>query len=181
MNELQKLGFELILILGNPGTGKSTGMRTLEHDSNIWYNADNKNPVWKGGREEYGTKNEPRSPYHIIPKSYAEIIKHIRGGQEKGMFCKNPVAFITAHVETYKEADEYRVRLKTLGSMATNMQLEGKLEAVLYTTVEVEDSKPVFYLETQNNGHNTARSPEEMLDPKIPNDYKLVLEKLRKY
>ena len=56
MSDLQKLGFELIMVLGEPGTGKSTGMRTLEHDTNIWYNTDNKNPVWIGGKEEYGKK-----------------------------------------------------------------------------------------------------------------------------
>jgi len=63
MSELQRMGFELILVLGPPGTGKSSGMRTLPSKTNIWYNIDNKNPVWIGGKEEYGKKN---SPLHLI-------------------------------------------------------------------------------------------------------------------
>jgi hypothetical protein len=72
------LGFELILVLGEPGTGKSSGMRTLHHNSNIWYNTDNKNPTWQGGRE-YGRKVAPRAPFHIIPSTYSEIIQHFKG------------------------------------------------------------------------------------------------------
>ena len=53
MVQLQELGFELILIIGPPGTGKSSGMRHLPHNTNMWFNADNKNPVWEGGKEEY--------------------------------------------------------------------------------------------------------------------------------
>ena len=47
---LQDQGFEIILIIGPPGTGKSSGMATLDPNTNIWFNADNKNPVWKGGK-----------------------------------------------------------------------------------------------------------------------------------
>jgi hypothetical protein len=45
--DLQALGFELILSLGEPGTGKSSGMRTLHHNSNIWYNTDNESLLGK--------------------------------------------------------------------------------------------------------------------------------------
>ncbi len=77
MSDIQNRGFEIVLILGEPGTGKSSGMRTLPHESNIWYNTDNKNPVWEGGRTEYGRKSNPIAPYHLIPTSYKEIIDHI--------------------------------------------------------------------------------------------------------
>ncbi len=77
MSDIQNKGFEIVLILGEPGTGKSSGMRTLPHESNIWYNTDNKNPVWEGGRAEYGKKSSPIAPYHLIPTSYKEIIDHI--------------------------------------------------------------------------------------------------------
>src|SRR6187402_914003 len=56
ISDLQDRGFEIVLILGEPGTGKSTGMRTLPSKTNVWFNADNKNPVWEGGKNEYGTK-----------------------------------------------------------------------------------------------------------------------------
>ena len=102
MTQLQELGFFIVLVLGNPGTGKSTGMRTLPHQTNIWYNTDYKDPVWRGGRKEYGTKNNPIEPYHVVPKSYDEIIQHIKTGMEKGAIDPNPIAFVTGHLETYK-------------------------------------------------------------------------------
>lgn len=177
-SELQALGFELVMILGEPGTGKSSGMMTLEHNTNIWYNADDKNPVWTGGTEEYGKKSSPRSPYHVVPKTYQEILDHIKGGISKGMFAKEKVAFMTGHTEIYKSGYENKERLKTLGKVATKMQLEGKMETVLYSRVVMENDVPTFYFETQNNGTNTARSHMGMFPGKIPNDYKLIRDKI---
>lgn len=181
MSDLQTLGFEIVLILGEPGTGKSSGMRTLPHNTNIWYNADNKNPVWEGGKEEYGKKIKPRTPYHLIPKSYKEIINDIKEGIKAGMFEDERYAFITGHTETYKVGNDTKERLKTLGKMATKMQLEGKMETVLYSRVELEAGKPVFILETQNNGSNTARSHQNMFEGKISNDYNFIVQKLLSY
>jgi hypothetical protein len=178
MHDLQELGFENILILGEPGTGKSSGMRTLEHDTNIWYNTDEKNPVWIGGREEYGRKNAPRAPYHIVPKTYVEIINHINIGMANGMFESDRFAFVLGHTEVYKKGNDNMERLKTLGKVATKMQIEGKLETVLYSRVEMEGGKPAFILETQNNGFNTARSHQGMFEGKIENDYGLIINKL---
>ena len=110
---------------------KSTGMRTLPHDTNIWFNADNKNPVWEGGKEEYGKKLNPRLPFHLIPKSYKDIIDHIDLGLSKGMFEDERYAILTGHTEDYKSGNENFKRLKVLGNLATKMQLEGRLETVL--------------------------------------------------
>jgi hypothetical protein len=181
IGDLQRRGFTLALILGEPGTGKSSGMRTLAPNTNIWYNADNKNPVWVGGNAEYGKKVAPRQPYHVIPTSYAEIIAHIDAGIAKGMFEDDRYAFITGHIETFKSGNETLQRLKVLGNMATKMQLEGKLESVFYSAVEKGANGLDFILETQNNGFNTARSPQELFEPKIPNDYGFILEKLMSY
>ncbi len=178
MTELQRMGFELILIIGSPGTGKSSGMRTLPPKTNIWYNIDNKNPVWTGGKEEYGKKNAPIAPYHVIPYSYSDIINHIKGGLEKGMFEEERFAILTGHIENFKEGNDQRMRLKTLGQLNNKMQLEGKLETVLYSVVEKEGSDIKYLLETQNNGFNTARSPMGVFEGKIPNDYGFVIEKL---
>jgi len=179
--ELQILGFELILVIGPPGVGKSTGMAKLPSKTNIWYNADNKNPVWEGGRLEYGKKLTPIAPYHVIPKTYDDIINHIKEGIENGMFENDRYAFITGHTETYKEANETRVRLKTLGNLANKMQIEGKLETVFYANVDVEDGKNNYILETQNNGFNTARSPQNLFEGKVGNDYNMIVEKLLSY
>lgn len=180
MSDIQNLGFEIILILGEPGTGKSSGMRTLESKTNIWYNADNKNPVWEGGKTEYGKKNAP-TRYQVIPQSYKDIIEHIKGGIAAGAFEEERFAFITGHTETYKVGNDTKERLKILGKVGTKMQLEGKMETVLYSRVEMEGGSPKYVLETQNNGFNTARSPQNLLEGKIDNDYKMIIEKLKTY
>lgn len=179
--DLQELGFEIALIVGPPGVGKSTGMRNLPSKTNIWCNADNKNPVWQGGRAEYGKKTAPIAPYHFIPKSYKDIINHIKEGLANGMFEEDRYAILTGHTETYKEGSETRIRLKTLGNLANKMQIEGKLEQVFYANVEKDGDDLNYILETQNNGHNTARSPMGLFEGKIENDYNFIIEKLKNY
>ncbi len=179
--DLQELGFELILIIGQPGTGKSSGMRTLPSKTNMWFNADNKNPVWKGGKQEYGTKFDTIKPYHFVPKAYNDIIAMIKACDSKGLFAKEKYAFITGHTENFKEGNDSRVRLKTLGKLANKMQIEGKLETVLYSAVEMEGGTPKYILETQNNGFNTARSPMGLFEGKIENDYGDIVKKLKEY
>jgi hypothetical protein len=181
ISDLQDRGFEIILILGEPGTGKSTGMRTLPHDTNIWFNADNKNPVWEGGKEEYGKKLNPRLPFHLVPKSYKDIIDHIDLGLSKGMFEDERYAILTGHTEDYKTGLDNKKRLKTLGNLATKMQLEGRLETVLYSDVKREGDTTHYVLITENDGVNTARSPMGLFEPVIDNDYHAVISKLLSY
>lgn len=181
ISDLQDLGFEIVLILGEPGTGKSSGMRTLEPKTNIWFNADNKNPVWEGGKEEYGKKANPKMPFHLIPKSYKEITDHIKDGLSRGMFEEERYAILTGHTEDYKTGNETKRRLKTLGNLATKMQLEGRLETVLYSDVRKDADETQYVLITENDGYNTARSPMGLFEPIIPNDYKLLIDKLLTY
>jgi hypothetical protein len=181
MVALQDRGFELVMIMGDPGTGKSTGMRNLLPDTNIWYNADNKNPVWKGGKKEYGKKSNPRNPYHVIPKTYKDITAHIDVGLDEGMFEEERIAFVIGHVETNKVGLNVKSRLKTLGNMANKMQIEGKLETVLYSEISMNGADPEYVLHTQNNGLNTARSPQGMLEPIMKNDYQAIVDAMKAY
>lgn len=181
ISDLQDLGFECIMVLGEPGTGKSTGMRTLPSKTNIWFNADNKNPVWAGGKEEYGKKVNPKMPFHIIPKSYEDITRIIKDGLSKGMFEEERFAILTGHTEDYKTGLETKRRLKTLGNLSTKMQLEGKLETVLYSEVRKEGGETKYLLVTENDGYNTARSPMGLFEPVIENDYNFIIEKLLTY
>lgn len=162
-------------------TGKSSGMRTLPTGTNIWFNADNKNPVWTGGTKEYGKKTSPKFPFHIIPKSYSDILAHIDKGLANGTFEKEKFAILTGHTEDYRTGTENKRRLKVIGNIATKMQLEGKLETVLYSTVRKEAGEVQYLLETQNDGYNTARSPMGVFEPIIDNDYNLVIEKLSEF
>lgn len=181
ISSLQDKGFEIVLVLGEPGTGKSTGMRTLPPNTNIWFNADNKNPVWVGGKAEYGTKLNPRMPYHLIPKKYSEIINHIDEVEKRIGFEEQKFAILTAHIEDYKSGVYQKRRLKTLGKVATNMQLEGRLETVLYAEVEKNGNENRYVLTTQNDGTNTARSPMDLFESVIDNDYNFVIDKLLEY
>lgn len=180
-SDLQDLGFETILVLGDPGTGKSSAMMNLPTKTNIWFNADNKNPVWVGGKEEYGKKHTPKMPFHVIPKEYADITNHIKFGLDKGMFEEERFAFLTAHSEEYKKGNEVHYRLKTLGNIATKMQLEGKYETVLCAKAIREGGDTKYVFETQNDGFNTSRSPMGLFEPIIPNDYNEVIKKLIEY
>lgn len=179
MIELQKMGFELVLILGSPGSGKTFGMKSLDPESNIWYNTDAKLPSFKGGRKAYGTLKAP-SKNHVLPSTYSQIIADIKG-RGKDAYGELPIAFLTAHTEDFKSGRDSRVRLKTLGKVATKMQLEGLCNNVFYTRVDTEEGAPKFVFETQNNGFNTARSYEEMLPDIIPNDYQMILEAIQNY
>lgn len=181
ISDLQDRGFEIILILGEPGTGKSSGMRKLLPETNIWFNADNKNPVWVGGKEQYGKKVNPKMPYHVIPKNYTDIIEHVDEVLSRGMFEEERYAIITGHTEDYKSGIDNKKRLKTLGNLATKMQLEGRLETVLYSDVRRDGDKTNYVLITENDGVNTARSPMGLFEPVIENDYQAVLDKLLEY
>ena len=178
---LQDLGFTTLLVIGNAGTGKSAGMRTLPSKSNIWYNADNKNPTWIGGKQEYGKKNNPKAPYHVIPKTYGDILNHIKTGLKKDMFEEDRYAILTGHIETYKEGLDDRARLKVIGNLSNKMQIERKFENIMYAKVVMEDGTPKYVLETQNDGYNTARSYMGLFEPQIDNDYDFIINKLQEF
>lgn len=180
ISALNERGFECIFLLSEPGQGKSSSMRNLPHNTNVWFNCDNKNPVWIGGKDEYGTKFNPRKPYHIIPKTYAEIITHIDEMIRRNMFADERFAILTGHIETYKSGTNNNQRLKVLGNLSTKMQLEGRAETVIYANVNPDASDGQKYVfETQNNGYNTARTPMGMFAPVIDNDMNFVLDTLQ--
>lgn len=67
-----------------------------------------------------------------------------------------------------------REKVKTIGKMLDEkLTVEGCFDIVLYC----QDHK--FF--TQSNGQSTAKSPEGMFDLEIPNDLKLVDDKIREY
>lgn len=179
IDDLLLKNFDVILILGEPGTGKSSGLRTLPSKSNIWFNNDRKNPTWIGGEEEYGKKFNPTPRFHVIPQSYEDIITVIDKVIAAGMFEDDKYAILTAHTETYKVGNLTKERLKTLGKQATKMRIEGKLETVLYSRTEKSKGKTVYILETENDSFNTARSKQQSkFPPKIPNDYNYIINRL---
>lgn len=188
---LQSLGFETVLVLGYEGTGKSFGIRYLEPGTNIWYNGDNKNPTFKTveyegktfkARDVYGTKSAP-TKYMVIPKLYNDIINHITSIKNAGLLEDNPIAFLTGHIEDYKSGDgNVRQRLKTLGNLASKMNVEGSVENCFYTYLDATNEKPVFKLDTMNTGSNTGRSMHNAFQSRyIDNDFNLIYNALNDY
>ena len=191
VNDLQKLNFEIVLVLGYEGTGKSYGIKYLEPKTCFWYNADNKNPTFKNiqhgdttisSREFYGTKTNP-GKFMIIPNTYDDITNHLNALKEKGFLDDNPIAFLLAHVEDYKSEDgEMRQRLKTLGNLATKMNIEGIVENCFYTKLVSVGDKVEFKLDTKNSGTNTCRSLEDAFNTRyIDNNFQLIYDAIKNY
>lgn len=189
--DLQKLGFETVLVLGYEGTGKSFGARYVEPETLMWYNADNKNPTFKtvefGGesftsREVYGTKKNP-TKFMKIPTTYQQITDHIQFLDSKGAIAEERIAIILGHVEDYKTTDgDIRQKLKILGNMASKMNIEGSLENCLYTKVTRMGEKVEYKLDTQNSGTNTGRSLHGAFEGRyIDNDFNMIYEAITNY
>lgn len=180
IKHLQALGFEIFLILGYEGSGKSYGIKSLPEGTCIWYNADGKNPTWKGGKEIFGTKNNP-TKYQVLVNSYSQIISDIKK-RGSDAFEQDRVAFVLAHIDDYKSGYEQRQRLKVLGNLARNLSIEGLMENVLYSEINVDGAKREYYFRTANSGVDTCRSSEGLFDAeKIPNSFQYILDKLSKY
>lgn len=191
VDDLQRLGFEVVLVLGYEGSGKSFGLKYLEPGTNIWYNADRKNPTFKdvefasqkfNARKVYGTKIQ-QTPYMVFPTTYSDITNHIEGIQKQGLLAEKRVAFLIAHVEDYKsEGGEMRQRLKTLGGLASKMNIEGSVENCFYTKINPLGDKVEFKLDTVNTGTNTGRTLEQAFESRyIDNNYQLIYDAIVNY
>jgi len=84
--------------------------------------------------------------------------------------------YFLQHTETTADGSK---KAKTIGKMLDEkITLEGMVTIVL--SAEKENSN--YYFETQNNGSNTAKSPEDMFeDFRIENDIRLVDDKVCEY
>lgn len=92
---------------------------------------------------------------------------------------------VAGHIEeAYDSEGILRRRALVPGGklLTEKITLESMFTTVLYTDVTMNGDKPVYSFTTQNNGRNTCKSPEGMFpETKIPNDYKLVLEYIKKH
>lgn len=180
---LRKEGFRCVLVAGYPGSGKSYGMKALPEGENVWYNCDRKNPTWKGGKDVYGTINNP-TKFHVLPENYDAIAKHISALKSKDVFVDEPVAFLIGHIEDYKTKDgQIRQRFKTLGNLTNKLDIEAKMTEVLYSEVIVDDNEARQYLfRTVASPTDTCRSSEELFKEEyIPNDFSYVIEAIESY
>lgn len=177
---LQNKGFEIILVLGEPGTGKTVAMRNLEPETNLWFNCDRKNPTFPGGFQQYGSKNKP-TKFQIQPKTYEELYTILDVLEKKNVFEDQRYAILTGHIGETKSGFDVKQHWKTLGKQMTKMQLEGRLETVLYAEIIDSDGKKKYMLRTENKGLDTARAPMGLFPEYIESDYQFLITELDKY
>ncbi len=161
---LVQRGFTNVGILGYEGSGKSFGMKSLPAGTNVWYNCDDKETTFKGGRQIYGTRTNPTYLNKIKEsKSYQGILDSIDKIIKAGMLDANPVAFLMAHIEDYKSGEVIRQRMKIMGKVSKN-GLEDMLTMCYYTEVIPNGIGADYKLRTQNTGFNTGRTMEGQHD-----------------
>ncbi len=84
---------------------------------------------------------------------------------------ENKIVYFLHHTEPDGEGRE---KIKTIGRMLDEkLTVEGCFDIVIYC------KDHTFY--TQSNNESTAKSPEGMFDMEMPNDLKLVDQKIREY
>lgn len=88
-----------------------------------------------------------------------------------------------AHTEDYTGKDGLsRQRLKTNGAKLTKLNIEGLSTYTLYTTVVRGEDEVEYKFLVQNDGTNTARSPEGVFENiTIPNDLDVVVDNIQQY
>lgn len=83
---------------------------------------------------------------------------------------------------SHEEDTGYERKIKTLGKLLDEkVTLEGLSTIVLFAEIEVENDKRKYFFSTQSNGQTTAKSPYGMFPPTIPNDLKLVSDRVDEY
>lgn len=94
------------------------------------------------------------------------------------------VIFLTHAEESVDMDGKRRVKAKTVGKMIDNaLTLEGLFSIVLFGKVKKDKEGNLRYVfETQNNGENTCKSPEDMFPTaEIANDLALVVKSMELY
>lgn len=176
-----EMEWQITLVIGREGSGKTCGIRTLDPNTTVLFNCDKKPLTFvkdgKVGNYYYNKDSKPSNYY--TPSNLDEIKRTMKAMKSKG---HNPHVFILGHPEIYKDVNESASqRLRVLGKAAHKHNLEGRVVTCLYTHVDpsldVNDPNRWCFI-TQNNGSNSARSMMGMFPPLIPNDFQYVLDVL---
>jgi hypothetical protein len=196
---------KLILILANPGTGKSSSLRNLKAEEvtvvsvtgkELPFKTDIKPVVPKNATDVVKIVNESKKPIVVIDDanyllSFEEMARANEVGYTKftqmaqsffniikAIIDKksDQVFYILAHSDTEEDGT---LRLKTTGKMLSEkIVIEGLTNIVLKAEVN-EDGEFVFKVKTDGMG---VKTPLGMFDTDtIPNDIKLVNEAIKKY
>lgn len=196
---------ELVMIIGESGSGKSTSMRNCDKNEISVFNVAGKRLPFKKSlasvdRPSYQfikdtLKANNKNAYVIDDSTYLMQFDMFRHAKERGYekFTQMALDFeqlLQAAMATNSDTIVYflhhpqfgedgKAKPQTVGKMLDNqLNIEGLFPIVIECAVK--DGKHVFI--TQNDGTNIAKTPMEMFDSSIiDNDLKLVDTTIREY
>lgn len=196
-----------VFILGNSGTGKSTSLRNFKSDEILHINVMGKPLPFKGrfaeaiNSDSYAEiakaiNGTAKKVVVIDDAQYLMANEFMRRSSEKGFdkFTEigynfwtlvssvtkdlpyDMIVYLLMHTSSDDSGNE---KAKTIGKLLDEkICLEGMTSIVLKTAVK--DGEYTFL--TQNNGHDTVKSPLGMFDTyEIDNDLKMVDTTIRSY
>ena len=196
-----------VFILGQSGTGKSTSLRNFKSDEILHINVMSKPLPFKGRfAETYNgddykdiakKMNETKKKVIVIDDAqYLMANEFMRRSFEKGYDKFTEIGYnfwtlvssineglpydvIVYFLMHTAEDDQGNEKAKTIGKLLDEkITLEGMTSIVLKTAVK----DAVYSFLTQNNGHDTVKSPLGMFKTyEIENDLKMVDETIRDY
>lgn len=196
----------IVLILGESGTGKSTSLRNFASDDVAYVNVSGKALPFRNTftdtlvSTDYTAisrfiKGTDRKVIVVDDAQYIMAFQYMHRIRENGWdkfndiqndffkiiedakgLAEDKIVYFLSHIETKEDG---RQKIKTIGKMLDEkITIEGMFTIVLKTYVA--DGK--YYFVTQNSGNDTVKSPIDMFTSiTIDNDLKYVTEKIRNY
>lgn len=196
---------QIVLILGESGTGKSASLRNFQNGEIALVNIGKKSLPFRGNFNTINScdfdeiskfvQSVPEKIIVVDDAQYLMAFQYMRRIKENGWDKFNEIqsdffnlielakslpddkiVFFLSHIET---KDDGRQKIKTIGKMLDEkITIEGMFTVVLKTYVS--DGK--YYFVTQNSGMDTVKSPIGMFPSiTIDNDLKYVAEKIKNY
>lgn len=194
-----------VMVMGASGSGKSTSLRNFDPDEIGIFNVASKPMPFRKSMKvinhaSYGAimkvlQNASLKKYAIDDSQYLMAFESFDKMRDKGfekftamasnfysllrwVVEKTPDDCIVYFLHHTEVTDDGRIKAKTLGKVIdNNLTLEGMFSIVLLCQIEGNEH---FFI-TNSDGSNTAKSPMDMFEMKIPNDLKFVDTTIREY
>ena len=194
-----------VLILGESGSGKTFAIKNMDPEKvGVFLVEKPRLPFRKAFKCKHHatymdilkTLADPKLKQHVIDDSQYLLVNEFfdRAGEtgyqkftDLALNFRNLIHFVINkapddvivyflhHTETDSNG---RIKAKTIGRMLDEkLTVEGLFDIVLRTQVDPDG----HWFLTVTNGQDTVKSPEEMFEPKIPNDLAVVDKIIRSY